>query len=83
MLQYATRVWHLTDEDEDQRINQAITLTKNFFQSLGLRTSLSEAGAGQEIIDIIAQRFTERNVHYGEAQNVDGDMARCILEKAL
>ena len=83
LLQYATRVWHLTDEDEDQRINQAITLTKNFFQSLGLRTSLSEAGAGQEIIDIIAQRFTERNVHYGEAQNVDGDMARCILEKAL
>ena len=83
LLQYADRVWHLTQGDEDQRITQAIMLTKNFFQSLGLRTSLSEAGAGQEIIETISQRFTQRGTHYGEAKNVDGEMARRILEKAL
>jgi NADP-dependent alcohol dehydrogenase len=83
LLQYADRVWHLTQGDEDQRITQAIMLTKNFFQSLGLRTSLSEAGAGQEIIETISQRFTQRGAHYGEAKNVDGEMARRILEKAL
>lgn len=83
LLQYAERVWHLTNGDEDQLISQAITLTKSFFQSLGLRTSLSEAGAGKEIIDTISQRFTERGAHFGELKNVDGEMARRILEKAL
>lgn len=83
LLQYAERVWHLTNGDEDQLISQAITLTKSFFQSLGLRTSLSEAGAGKEIIDTISQRFIERGAHFGELKNVDGEMARRILEKAL
>lgn len=83
LLQYADRVWHITEGTEDERIMQAIAHTKSFFQSLGLRTSLSEAGAGQEVIDTIAQRFTERGVHLGEAKNVDGVLARRILEKAL
>ena len=83
LLQYAHRVWHLTDGTNEELIAEAIALTRTFFQSLGLRTSLSEAGAGQAIIDTISQRFTERGVQLGEAKNVDGAMARRILEKAL
>lgn len=58
----------------------AIERTEGFFRSLGLSTRLSEEGIGEETIAEIERRFNARGARYGEARNVDGAMARRILE---
>lgn len=83
LLQYAGRIWGLTDGAEEERIEQAIARTEEFFRSLGLATRLSEEGIGQETIAEIERRFDASGERYGEAQNVDGAMARRILEACL
>lgn len=83
LLQYAARIWGLTDGAEEERIERAIVRTEEFFRSLGLKTRLSEEGIGEETISEIERRFTAADDRFGEAQNVDGAMARRILEACL
>lgn len=79
LLQYAERVWKLTEGSEEERINKAIAETEAFFQSLGLATRLGDAGIPESTITAIVERFHERSAAYGENHNVDGEMARRIL----
>ena len=53
--------------------------TEEFFRSLGLHTRLSEENIGDDTIDEITRRFTERNVAYGEDRDVTAAVAREIL----
>lgn len=80
LLQYAIRVWHLVKGDEEDRIDEALARTEAFFRGMGLHTRLSEEGIGEATIATIEKRFNEKGVAYGEAHNVDGAMARRILE---
>ena len=80
LLQYGERVWGITTGERDERIRLAIERTEGFFRSLGLSTRLSEEGIGEETIAEIERRFDARGARYGEARNVDGAMARRILE---
>ena len=80
LLQYADRIWNITEGGEDERINLAIARTVDFFNSLGQATRLSEAGIPEEAAAEVERRFNERDVHYGEEGNVTGKVARQILE---
>lgn len=82
LLQFADRVWHLNSGNDDERIDEAISLTKAFFHSLGLCTSLSEAGVSQTVADEIVYRFSRNSVHYGEAHTVDALVTQRILDIA-
>ena len=44
LLQYAERVWQLAAGSEDERIDQAIQKTQDFFEHLGVKTHLSAYG---------------------------------------
>jgi NADP-dependent alcohol dehydrogenase len=79
LLQYAERIFSITQGEDDERINQALEKTEAFFRSLGLATRLSEAGIGEDTIEIIAEKFNRTGVAYGEKRNVTGDVAREIL----
>ena len=68
------------DPPEEERIDRTIAATESFFRSLGLSTHLSAEGLGEATIAEIERRFNALGVHYGEAGNVDGAMARRILE---
>ncbi|NDW12330.1 iron-containing alcohol dehydrogenase [Bacteroides sp. 214] len=80
LLQYAERVFGITTGSEEERIDKAIEATEAYFKSLGLATHLSEAGIGEDIIAEVERRFTERGIKVGEGRNVDGKMARKVLE---
>ena len=80
ILQYGERIWGICEGEEDDRINATIARTEEFFASLGLSTRLSQENIGEESIAEIERRFNASGVHYGEAGNVDGAMARRILE---
>ena len=83
LLQFGSRVLDIHEGTEEERIDRVIEKIEAFFKSLGLATRLSEKNIGIEVIEEIARRFNERGVHFGEAQNVTGDVARQILMKRL
>ena len=83
LLQFGSRVLDIHEGTEEERINRVIEKIEAFFKSLGLATRLSEKNIGIDVIEEIARRFNERGVHFGEAQNVTGDVARQILMKRL
>ena len=82
LLQYAERIFNITQGSEDERIEKALTKTEEFFRSLGLATRLSEVGVGDDTINAIAEKFNKSGVAYGENRNVTGDVAKAILLKA-
>ena len=83
LLQYGERVWGITSGTREERIDEAICHTEEFFRSLGLTTRLHEENIGQDTILEIERRFNERGAKYGENGNVTGVVARRILEVAL
>ena len=83
ILQYGERVLGITSGSRDERIDEAIRRTEEFFRSLGLTTRLSEEGIGMETIDEIERRFNERGVRYGENEDVTGAVAKEILKSSL
>lgn len=60
LLQYAERVWNITQGSEDEKIDTAIKKTVSFFESLGIKTRLSDYGVKRDTIDRIVARFEER-----------------------
>ena len=81
IMQVGTRVFGVNSGTHDFRINETIRKTREFFNSLGLTTSLSENNIGKDVIDEIERRFNERDVHFGEDGLVTGSVAKEILEK--
>ncbi|MCU0362291.1 MAG: iron-containing alcohol dehydrogenase [Bacteroidales bacterium] len=81
LLQYGERVWKITEGSEDQRIDATIESTVSFFESLGIKTRLSDYGVGSETIDLIAGRFEKRRwLSLGDRGLVTPELTRQILE---
>ncbi|MUP39154.1 iron-containing alcohol dehydrogenase [Labilibaculum euxinus] len=60
LLQYAERVWNITEGSDEEKKALAIDKTEAFFNQVGIKTRLSEHNVGQDSIDVIASRFEER-----------------------
>jgi NADP-dependent alcohol dehydrogenase len=83
ILQYGQRVWGISGIDRELTISKIIEKTEEFFRSLGLKTRLSENGAGEETINEIVRRFEQRDVHFGENRSVNAAVTRQILERVI
>lgn len=84
LLQYAERVWHITDGDDETRIDAAIESTRRFFESLEIKTRLGDYDIGADAIDeLIAQLEAHGMTKLGERKDVTPDVSRRILEAAL
>lgn len=82
LLQYAKRVWKITEGTEDEKIDEAIRKTVSFFESLGIKTRLSDYGVPRETIDKIVARFEQRNwVDLGDRGLTTPSVTRKILEE--
>ena len=80
LLQYADRVWGLVDGTEESRIDGAIQKTRDFFESVGVRTHLSDYGVGLDVIPVISDRFEKRGfIALGEHQDVTPKVVEQIL----
>jgi len=84
LLQYAERVWKITEGSENERIDQAIENTRAFFESLGLKTHLSDYDISADAIDrLIEQLQVHGMTQLGEHQDVTLDVSRKVLEASL
>jgi NADP-dependent alcohol dehydrogenase len=71
LLQYAARVWNIRDGEPDQRIDCAIERTRAFFESMGVKTRLSDYGVPAGTAAEVARRFAARGwTTMGERQDV-------------
>jgi len=68
LLQYASRVWNITEGSDEQKIETAIQQTESFFRQVGISTLLNEHQVGQDTIDQIVERFTQRKMRAVGAQ---------------
>ena len=84
LLQYAERVWQISEGSDDERIDEAIRHTQQFFESLGIKTRLSDYALGREAIDAIVSQLESHGMNaLGEGRNITPQVSRAILEGAL
>jgi NADP-dependent alcohol dehydrogenase len=84
LLQYAQRVWNIVDGSEEERVEQAIAQTRNFFESIGVPTHLSNYGIGRETIPVIIERLHRHGLAIlGEQQDVDSQVVEKILSLSI
>jgi NADP-dependent alcohol dehydrogenase len=84
LLQYAERVWNITEGGDSERIDAGIAATRGFFESLGVPTRLRKYGVGAEHIEaVIGQLEAHGMTALGERQDVTLSVSRRILEASL
>ncbi len=84
LLQYASRVLHITSGDSEKVIMDAIQKTKQFFQTMGLPTSLKEVDLDEQHIETILKSLESHGMTaLGERKDIDIAQARQILQLAL
>ncbi len=84
LVQYAERVWHIVESNEDKKIELAIQKTREFFESLGIKTRLSEYGVKPDAVHaLVAQLKAHGMVRLGEKGAITPEVSQKILENAL
>ncbi|MCZ7832895.1 alcohol dehydrogenase [Atlantibacter hermannii] len=83
LLQYAERVWAITEGSEDARIDAAIAATRHFFEQMGVPTTLSGYGLdGSSIPGLLAKLEEHGMTKLGEHKDITLDVSRKIYEAA-
>ena len=83
LLQYAERIWGLHDGNEEDRIEQAIERTREFFELMQVPTRLSDYAIGKDAIpELLAQLERHGMLALGEHQNLTLEESRKIYELA-
>lgn len=84
LVQYAKRVWNLTNQNEQQLIDEAISKTEEFFKTMQVPIRLSDVDLDKNnIVPILTKLEQHRMVMLGEHQDIGLDKSREILEAAL
>lgn len=83
LLQFAERIWGIREGSDVERISAALTRMREFFESLGVGTRLSDYGIGAEVAPLVAARLTARGaVALGERKLITPAAVEAILRLA-
>ncbi|HKK09194.1 MAG TPA: iron-containing alcohol dehydrogenase [Bacteroidales bacterium] len=80
LVQYAENVWNIHEGSEEEKIEKATRKTEAFFNSLGIKTRLSDYNVGNDTVEKIIDRMSQRNWKLGESGLVTPDKVKLILE---
>lgn len=84
LLQYATRVWQITEGEDNARIDQAIELTEQFFTQMQVPTRLSDVNLQRKDVDLVINRLQQHGMtSLGEHNDITLEVSREILLLAL
>ncbi len=84
LIQYAERVWQITEGDDDQKIDSAIEKTRGFFEELGIKTHLSDYDVTAEHFNMVLENLEKHGMtKLSETSDLDLSVSLEILEKAL
>lgn len=80
IIRMGKQVFGLTTHNPNEIIDRTVSNVEGFFESMGIKTRLSDYGLGNEAIERIRERLNKRGWKLGEAQNITGDVAAEILD---
>jgi len=84
LIQYAERVWNITEGDDESKIDLAIAKTRDFFELLGVRTYLKDYQLGFADIPAMIKQLGEHGLtQLGEHGDIDLDKSKKILEACV
>lgn len=84
LLQYAERVWGITEGSSDEKIDTAIARTEEFFHSLGIPSHLSDYDVDENGIDRIIKSLEKHGMTaLSEHGDVTPEISSRILMTAL
>lgn len=84
LLQYAERVWNIKTDDNNKTIDLAIEKTREFFESLGIKTRLSDYGVSADKIPAVIEKLEKHGMTaMSERQDITLKVSQQILENAL
>ncbi|PSW20717.1 NADH-dependent alcohol dehydrogenase [Photobacterium sanctipauli] len=84
LLQYAERIFGITEGTADERIDAAIEQTIHFFKQMEVPTSLTDVDLGTSDIDTLVSSLEKHGMlALGEHGNITIDDSRAILQAAL
>lgn len=84
LLQYAQRIWGIKTGNDDYQIAEGIIKTREFFESMGIKTRLSDYKIGPDSVEkVVAQLKSHQMIKLGEHGDITPDVARQILELCL
>jgi len=84
ILQYAERVWHIESGSEEEKIDLAIQKTRDFFESLGIKTHLSQYGVTADKLPLVVEQLIAHGLTaLSETRDITPEVSLKILEKAL
>jgi NADP-dependent alcohol dehydrogenase len=83
LIQYAERIWNLREGNVDDRIDEAISNTRKFFESLQVSTHLADYGIGKDAIPaLVAQLQRHGMAALGEHRNFGIARSQQVYELA-
>ncbi|MFA6409342.1 MAG: iron-containing alcohol dehydrogenase [Gammaproteobacteria bacterium] len=84
LVQYARRVWGINASDEKECIDLAITKTRAFFESLGIKTRLSDFGVDELQIPRLIESLKRHGMtSLGERGSINLERSAMIFRDAL
>lgn len=79
IIRMGKEVFKLQAASDNEMIDKTIKAVEDFFESVGIKTHLSDYGLGDEAIEKISNRLAERGWKLGEKQNITPEMVKEIL----
>ncbi len=84
LIQYAERVWKIHGLGDEEKIDKAIDMTRDFFERLGAKTRLSGYGIGVDKIPLVVEQLKNHGmVALSETGDITPEVSQEILMKAL
>ncbi len=84
LLQFAERVWNISEGTDSEKIDEAIDKTRGFFEAMGIKTKMSQYDIKPEAIDTMVERLEQKGfVALGENQSITLAKSRAIYEGCL
>lgn len=83
ILQYGKRIWGITEGADDEKIDAAIAKTVEFFESVGLPTTLPAYNVTKVSVNKIVARFKKRGYKLGEKADIGFQEIEQILRDRL
>lgn len=84
LLQYAERVWDVTEGNEEERIDEGIRLTEAFFSKMQVPTRLSHVDLGEKDVETLVARLEKHGMlALGEHSDITLEVSRDILKMTL
>lgn len=84
LLQYASRVWGLQQQDPERQIDEAIYHTRAFFEQMGVPTRLTAYGLPASVVDELMAKLMSQGMNkLGEHGDIDYQASRAIYTAAV